>query len=552
MAERKIAEAFDFHTEVQNQLNVGLTKLRPNRALAAAFRNIPDPITPFIHSQGLNFGQRLLRPAGGASPSRHIPRLSHKVWITSSIDPHMPTAEHLYTYQQTIERMPPDWAHFFWTNNLSIGAQIQKRLQAAGCSITVADVSSFSSNVLYDHAEKFIAANKFVCAADLFKMMILDHMGGLYSDLGANVTPRAVEMFSYADAGLAVCSNNLLFQMVCIALPPKSMLAAAFTGIAAVPESFDAAVSRANGRPTGLDEISPCGGPNLTLSSVLFSPSENTWIIPSQGAAMSVFSYGSWFGREKETFGNIDLVHAKATIMRQDMVEHYRSVARENLTVYGDIGLLRIQLELLIKLVPHYEKHPTELCKLFAVYGSDKATGRHNYSILYNFLFGRYVGRSPSLLEIGTSVNNPDEPSPADVTCGSLRAWRKFFVNGEVIGAEADGNALLSETGIQSYGVDKTKPVAIAALLAQLPKLDLIIDDGHCFDASRNVVELALPQLADGGMMVIEDVPRHEKKRWDVYLSQSKLNAAIVDLPHQKNDQNNRLIFILPQREFPD
>jgi len=552
MAGWNIAEALKFHNEVQTQLEARLAKGSPlNPEVAAFFQGFPDPVTPFIHRHRLDFAQNLLRSSQVACPSRRIPHFTHKIWVTDPENPHEPPEKALHAYIETRRRMSSDWTHFLWTNQLSVGAQVQKQLQAAGFLVTIVDISILSDNGLYSHAEKLLAARKFALAADLFKIMVLDRMGGIYSDFGVTMSPKAAEMFSLADAGFVVCNHGLLFQMQCLALPPKSILAAAFTGIAAMPESFDVAVLR-NGLSAAINEVGIFAGPNLTLSAVLFSPAANTWIAPNQGTAMTVFSYGSWFRRDTQRFGGVNLMHSEPTIIQQDMVEAYRSVVKERLIVYGDIGILRLQLELLIKLIPHYEKHPTELCKLFFFRGSDKAMGWHNYSILYNFLLARYVGRRPNVLEIGIGTNNLDVPSSMGVTGvpgASLRAWRDFFLNGEVIGADVDKRILFSEPGISTHYVDQTKPVTIAELLAQLPKLDIVIDDGlHQFYANRNVVELTLPQLNSDGIMIIEDIPNHEKKLWENYLKECKLNAAIVDLPSDKNRQDNRLVFILPPR----
>ena len=546
---RTAVEALAFHKEVQAELASQLSKNPAVHGYVSAFFvKDRDPLKQFITNRSLDFERYLVQPAWTGSPANQIPRFTHKIWVTHPESPSSPTPELIDAYARMMNGMSRDWSHFLWTNNDAVGTLIRKELRIRGCDTTIIDVTALSSSALFPHIERLLADRKFALAADLLKMSVIDRMGGIYSDLGAIISPTAAEMFALSDIGLVASGGDLLFQMQCFALPPKSTVAAAFTGIAAMPESIQHST-----KPTAIHEVCAFAGPNLTISTLCFSPdAAKTWIVPNQGKAMILFSYGSWCGYSKHSFGNADIRQSVPSIMQVERYEEYRSVVRDNLTVFGDIELLRPKLELLLKLIPHYTRYPTELCKLLAFRGSDKAMGWHNYSILYNFILSKYVGRNPNVLEIGIGTNFLDTPSTMGekgIPGASLRAWRDYFINANVYGADVDKRILFQEPGITTNYVDQTKPETIKSLLSLISKeFDLIIDDGlHRFHANRNVVEATLPWLKDDGILVVEDVLKEQRHLWRDYLSQEKLNGAIVDLPHATNDKDNTLVFILPR-----
>mgnify|MGYP000343438129 CR=1 FL=1 len=79
--------------------------------------------------------------------------------------------------------------------------------------------------------------------------------------------------------------------------------------------------------------------------------------------------------------------------------------------------------------------------------------------------------------------------------------------------------------------------------------IDLVIDDGlHTFEANRNVIEAALPRIAQGGLLIIEDVMLYELPRWETYFAESDLVATVMVIPHVKNSNDNCLIFIEKDR----
>jgi hypothetical protein len=153
--------------------------------------------------------------------------------------------------------------------------------------------------------------------------------------------------------------------------------------------------------------------------------------------------------------------------------------------------------------------HADNLSHLLIHFGSDKATV-HDYHHLYSGLFDdpASVGK---VLEIGLGTPNSDVPSNMgrDGKPGaSLRAFRSFFKNATIFGADVDERILFTDDRIRTYHVDQNDPQSLERLFASVgDQFDLIIDDGlHTVNANVNVVTAGLSRLRVGGWLVIEDI----------------------------------------------
>ena len=164
-----------------------------------------------------------------------------------------------------------------------------------------------------------------------------------------------------------------------------------------------------------------------------------------------------------------------------------------------------------------------ELEILLNKYGSDKAY-KHNYHILYGKLLTPREKIS-NILEIGLGTNKTDlvssmgkEGNPG----ASLRAFRDFCSNAEVIGADIDKRILFKEDRIKTYYVDQTSNSSLNNLQDKFTnKFDLIIDDGlHSPDANINTLRVATTLIKKGGSIVIEDI---NFKAIDIWMTISNL-----------------------------
>lgn len=150
-----------------------------------------------------------------------------------------------------------------------------------------------------------------------------------------------------------------------------------------------------------------------------------------------------------------------------------------------------------------------KLKHLFDHYGSDKSN-HHEYHYIYGSLF-KNSETVTSILEIGLGTNNISIPSSMgkDGKPGaSLRAFRDYFTNANVYGADIDKQILFQEDRIKTFYVDQTTPSTFAELdKSTEDSFDLIIDDGlHSPNANLAVLNFGIKKLKPNGWLVIEDI----------------------------------------------
>lgn len=214
------------------------------------------------------------------------------------------------------------------------------------------------------------------------------------------------------------------------------------------------------------------------------------------------------------------------------------------------------------KFVIKYPQPRDGLTALFFKYGSDKGspyaephpqTGwqPHTYADFYEMLFRFSRLHVERIFECGIGTTNPDILSSMGklgMPGGSLRAWRDYFPNAIVIGADIDREILFSEERIQTFFLDQTNPETIKQFWKELnlEKFDVIIDDGlHEFEAGRTLFENSYEKLREGGIYIIEDVLMTDKQRYREYFNASKFDFYFIDLLQPSvNLLDNSLIMI--------
>ena len=193
-----------------------------------------------------------------------------------------------------------------------------------------------------------------------------------------------------------------------------------------------------------------------------------------------------------------------------------------------------------------------KLTELMNNYGSDKGNknNHHNYSDFYSELFFNKRNEVKNLLEIGLGTNDisiasnmGSEGSPL----ASLRAWRDFFENANIYGADIDKKILKNENKIKTFYVDQTNPDTIKKMFENIgvEKFDIILEDGlHEYAANICFFENAIKYLSDDGIYIIEDVYFKDKIKFINYFKKENYNFSIVDIYHEKNIANNCLLLI--------
>jgi hypothetical protein len=162
-------------------------------------------------------------------------------------------------------------------------------------------------------------------------------------------------------------------------------------------------------------------------------------------------------------------------------------------------------------------RNSEELAVLFNKYGSDKSS-THNYHLIYASILDRNAPLN--IFEVGLGTNKPRVLSTMgkDGRPGAAeRAFRDWAPKANIYGADVDSDILFTEERIQTFFVDQTVPETLQALGANLPPLDLVIDDGlHRPCANMNVINFALTKLKPGGLVVVEDIVSRYLPFWRV------------------------------------
>ena len=211
-----------------------------------------------------------------------------------------------------------------------------------------------------------------------------------------------------------------------------------------------------------------------------------------------------------------------------------------------------------------YQSQNYYINHLFDLYGSDKGTlsektkkpyswHAHTYGSYYSKLFDHCRDSIKLVFECGIGTNNPNLVSSMNINGkpgASLRAWRDYFPNALIYGADIDKNILFEEDRIKTFFLDQTNKNYIMNMWSQINKsnFDLIVDDGlHTYKAAIILFENSLQYLKYNGIYIIEDAQNSDLIAFKNYFDQklSFYNYNIINLKKAKNIKtNNNLIEI--------
>jgi len=121
----------------------------------------------------------------------------------------------------------------------------------------------------------------------------------------------------------------------------------------------------------------------------------------------------------------------------------------------------------------------------------------HHYFEIYHRHFQAFRGRSPVVLEIGVFQG------------GSLQMWREYFGPGAlIVGIDVDPRCKqFEEQQVRVLIGDQADRAFLAEVRRQLPRVDIIIDDGgHRMDQQIASFEELYPHLQPEGVYLCEDV----------------------------------------------
>ena len=177
-----------------------------------------------------------------------------------------------------------------------------------------------------------------------------------------------------------------------------------------------------------------------------------------------------------------------------------------------------------------------ELKKLMDSYGSDKGgiNNHHNFAQYYSKIFHSKKNQIKNFLEIGLGTNNIKVPSNMGENgkpLASLRAWRDYFKNANIYGADIDKDILKDEERIQTFYVDQTNPISIEEMFKNIgvSKFDVILEDGlHEYNANICFFENSIKYLASNGVYIIEDVYYKDQKNLLIILKENHIISQLL------------------------
>lgn len=185
-----------------------------------------------------------------------------------------------------------------------------------------------------------------------------------------------------------------------------------------------------------------------------------------------------------------------------------------------------------------------ELNSIFRKYKSDKSE-RHNYGSIYQTLIGN--NNRPIVLEIGIGSEN-NFMYASGISGGSLKAWREFYSEGVIIGADIDEQSVRS-VDPPAMTVDQTDDVALSKLakfINNIGELDLVVEDGfHDLHANIRTLKHLLPCIKSGGYYVIEDVHESMIEIWTVIGSHMKLDLRVMDLRAYRPGVSDNVLVVI-------
>lgn len=201
------------------------------------------------------------------------------------------------------------------------------------------------------------------------------------------------------------------------------------------------------------------------------------------------------------------------------------------------------------------------LGSLFLKYGSDKAANwrakspfpwaPHNYADFYEIMFSLRRHDIRLLIECGIGTNFEDVESNMTrhgSPGASLRAWRDFFPNANIVGLDLDKRILFSDDRIKTFEVDQLSGASVRAWIrcSNISNVDIFVDDGlHTLEANWNLFAEAVPIMRRGGVYVIEDVSVSTVQTLFERVSEHPAVGAawVIELDRsEKCNYNNRLI----------
>lgn len=161
-----------------------------------------------------------------------------------------------------------------------------------------------------------------------------------------------------------------------------------------------------------------------------------------------------------------------------------------------------------------YDPSKLDIDQILNHHASDKHS-QNGYGPIYHALFAPLRQRPIRLLEVGIGTVTPGahvsmygHDLPGYRPGASLRAWRDYFANGDIVGMDVQPDTMIrGEDRIYTILADSTNGMQMMGW--PLGQFDVIIDDGsHLVEHQLATLGNLYRRVFPGGLYIIEDVNR--------------------------------------------
>ena len=135
-------------------------------------------------------------------------------------------------------------------------------------------------------------------------------------------------------------------------------------------------------------------------------------------------------------------------------------------------------------------------------YKTDKSSTGHGYLDFYEKYFEPLKDKELNVLEIGVFNG------------ASVKMWRDYFVNSQIFGIDYVDKSEYNADRIKTLIADQANRDQLVKVFQDLPKMDIIIDDGgHTMEQQQVSLAVLFPYVKAGGIYVTEDLGT-SRARW--------------------------------------
>jgi hypothetical protein len=139
-------------------------------------------------------------------------------------------------------------------------------------------------------------------------------------------------------------------------------------------------------------------------------------------------------------------------------------------------------------------------------YNTDKSSKGHGYLNIYETYFQSLREKELNILEIGIFNG------------GSLKMWDEYFINSKIFGMDLYDKSNYNSDKIETIIANQADKKSLNKSFSNLPKMDIIIDDGgHTMKQQQVSFGCLFPYLKNNGIYVIEDLHTSYYKRKHKY-----------------------------------